>query len=99
MDLLLMQPNSSPDDTQPRFPKVVPPETGGFIDPEPPQRGGPGCFIYAMVGTFLLGLSIVIVALASFAGWTSGQRTAQTNATATQSAAIEEQLNRIPADI
>lgn len=94
-----MQPNSSPDDTQPRFPKVVPPETGGFIDPEPPQRGGPGCFIYAMVGTFLLGLSIVIVALASFAGWTSGQRTAQTNATATQSAAIEEQLNRIPADI
>ena len=98
-NLPLIQPNASPDDTQPRFPKVTLPDNGGFIDPEPPARSGSGCFVYALVGTVLLGLAVIIVALASFAGWTSGQHIAQTNATATQSAAIQEQLNRIPADV
>jgi tetratricopeptide (TPR) repeat protein len=98
-NLPLIQPNASPDDTQPRFPKVTLPDHGGFIDPEPAARSGPGCFVYALVGTVLVGLAVIIVVLASVAGWTSGQHVAQTNATATQSAAIQEQLNRIPADV
>jgi len=47
----------------------------------------------------VLGVALVIVVMAALAGWTSGQRTAQTNATSTQGAAISDQMNRIPNDL
>ncbi len=86
----------SPDDTQPRSPFKVPPQPE-LLDPEPPSRSG--CFLYGFITAALTGLSLLIIALSGFAGWTSGQRTAQANATATQGAAIADQLNRIPGDI
>ncbi|MBL8155967.1 MAG: hypothetical protein JNM70_17445 [Anaerolineae bacterium] len=86
----------SPDDTQPRLPFKVPPQPE-LLDPEPPSRSG--CFLYGFIAAALLGLALLIIALSGFAGWTSGQRTAQTNATATQGAAIADQLNRISGDI
>lgn len=90
---------SSVDDTQPRFPKVEPP----FIQPpdedEDLQAGGPGCLIWGVVGVLAAGFAVLIVVLAGAAGWTSGQRIAGDNATATQNAEIRAQLERIPDDI
>lgn len=85
----------SPDDTQPVRPEQVDHE---LFDPEPPARG-PGCFTYGLLGIAILGFMLLIIALSGFAGWTSGQRIAQVNGTATQNAAINEQLNRIAADV
>jgi tetratricopeptide (TPR) repeat protein len=47
----------------------------------------------------LMVFSLMIVALAGLAGWTTGQREAGIAATATLNAAISEQLARIPSDI
>ena len=47
----------------------------------------------------LVVVAVAIVALSGAAGWTSGQREANTNATATQNAAIDEQMAHIPGDI
>jgi len=55
--------------------------------------------MYGLLGLVILGFSGAIIALAGFAGWSTGQRIGQTNATATQSAVINEQLNRIPIDV
>jgi hypothetical protein len=44
-------------------------------------------------------LALAIVTLSAAAGWASGQRTAQMNATATQNAAINEQISRIELDV
>ncbi|MBI5667066.1 MAG: hypothetical protein HZC41_03590 [Chloroflexi bacterium] len=81
------------DDTQPRPAVTIDP----YEDDLP--AGGPGCTIWAIIGVVIVGFAVVIIALAALAGWTSGQRVAQMNATATQNAAISEQINRIPADI
>jgi hypothetical protein len=87
------------EDTQPTIPTTEPP---AFIRPEEeetPLAEGPGCATWGLLGVLVLGFALVIVLLAGLAGWTSGQRTAQTNATTTQSAAISEQLNRLPGDL
>ncbi len=85
------------DDTQPRPPIHAP-------DLEPPdvettRSGGPGCALLGCLGVAGVGLAVVIVLLAGIAGWTTGARTAQGNATATRSASINDQLARIPQDM
>ncbi len=80
------------DDTQP----VVPVRAMQYDEP---RSGGPGCLVIGLVGLVVVGFAGLIIALAGYAGWTSGQRIAQTNATATTNAVISDQLNRIPADI
>jgi tetratricopeptide (TPR) repeat protein len=93
------------EDTKPRSPFADAPPTrqGPLIQPpydeEPPRRDGPGCVLYGLVGTGGLIFALVIVALAGAAGWTSGQRSAREQATATQQARVNEQLNFIPGDI
>jgi hypothetical protein len=93
------------DDTEPRSPFKTPPHVPVVTgqppddDDDQPPRGGPGCLTWGLIGVVALGFAAFIVILAGAAGWSSGQRIAQTNATATQFAAINEQLNRIPADV
>jgi hypothetical protein len=90
------------DDTQPNRPIVLPstgapaPEQGGFADE---GERGPGCGLMGVVGLIVAAFALAIVALAGAAGWTAGQREANGLATATQNAAIREQIDRIPADI
>jgi hypothetical protein len=85
------------EDTQPTTPISEPPPE--FIRPEEDgEPSGPGCLVWALIGIVILGVSLVIVLLAALAGWTSGQRTAQANATVTQNARIDEQLSRLPGD-
>ncbi len=92
----------SVDDTQP-----VAPFQGEPLDLKPtirpdddltPQRGG-GCMLTGVIVGLLLLIAVAIVAMAAAAGWTSGQREANTNATATQNGAIAEQMARIPGEI
>lgn len=93
------------EDTKPKSPFKTPPhgQPAVFIEPptddEEPIRGGPGCFIWGIVGVFIAGIGLAIVLLAGAAGWTSGQRMAQDHANATQNAEINDQLARIPGDI
>src|SRR5690554_8146229 len=87
---------SSIDDTQPRVPVV---DVDVPEDAEEGEGGGPGCALWGVVGFFGLGLAVVIVLLSGAAGWTSGQRQAQTFATATQQAVIQDQISRIPGDV
>jgi hypothetical protein len=94
-----------PDDTQPRSPFKTPPHVPVVQIPADAQDDyespppGPGCLVWGIVGVVALGFAVFIMILAGIAGWSSGQRIAQTNATATQYAAINEQLNRIPGDV
>jgi hypothetical protein len=91
-----------PDDTQPRSPFKTPPHVPVVtMQPDEPEpiRSGPGCATWGLIGVVGVGFALFIVILAAAAGWFSGQRIAQTNATATQYAAINEQLNRIPGDV
>jgi hypothetical protein len=67
-------------------------------EPEP-RSGGPGCLVIGLVGLMVIGFAGLIIALAGFAGWSSGQRIAQGNATATTNAVISDQKNRLPGDI
>src|SRR5689334_3909653 len=80
------------DDTQPVKPVMVMPE-------DEPRAGAPGCLVWGLVGLMVIGFAGLIIALAGYAGWTSGQRIAQGNATATTSAVISDQINRLPGDI
>lgn len=84
----------SSDDTQPRSPfnKVEPPDDG-------PENNGPGCLVWGFLVLVIMGVAVLIIALSAFAGWSSGQRVAQGNGTATQSAVISDQLTRIPVDV
>ncbi len=95
---------SLPEDTKPRSPFDTPPSTRKvtLIDPmadEAAPRRGAGCLLPGVIGAGGLLIALVIVLLSGAAGWTSGQRTAQQNATATQSARVGEQLNLIPNDL
>jgi hypothetical protein len=93
------------DDTQPRSPFKTPPHVPVVQLPPDEQEdfepapGGPGCLVWGILGVIAVGFAAFIMILAGVAGWSSGQRVAQTNATATQYAAINEQLNRIPGDV
>ncbi len=80
------------DDTQPVRPVLEMPE-------DEPRSGGPGCLVIGLIGLMVIGFAGLIIALAGFAGWSSGQRIAQSNATATTNAVISDQLTRIPNDI
>jgi tetratricopeptide (TPR) repeat protein len=94
------------DDTQPHAPfqEEGDPEDENFLRP-PYNEGdnddstGPGCLVWGLVGTITLGVALAIVALAGAAGWTAGQQVADGNASATQSALIQQQLARIPTDV
>lgn len=93
------------EDTKPKSPFKTPPrgQRPVMIEPptddfEPPRRG-PGCVVWGLAAAVVVGLALAIVLLAGAAGWTSGQRIAQDNATATQNAEITDQLARIPGDI
>lgn len=94
------------DDTQPR-PPVQPPVEAGDTQPQRPVQPppaepvyqGPGCLVWSCVSIIGAGFAVLIVLLAGFAGWTTGQREAQALATATQAADIADQLNRIPAEL
>lgn len=87
---------SMDDHIQPVSLEETPPHGMPPVDGE---VGGPGCVLWGVVGVLALGFAIVIVALAGAAGWTSGQRQAQSFATATQQAEIQDQMNRIPGDV
>src|SRR5262245_10529961 len=91
------------EDTQPRPPyNPSQPDYPPQSEPIPPVEEisvGPGCLIWGVVGAVGLGFALMIVLLAGVAGWTSGQRVADTNATATRSADINDQLTRIPGDV
>ena len=80
------------DDTQPVKPILEMPD-------DKPRSGAPGCLVIGLIGLMVIGFAGLIIALAGFAGWTSGQRIAQGNATATTNAVISDQLTRIPGDI
>lgn len=74
---------------------LIPPPTEGDYRPS----GGPGCLIWAMLGLASLVFALVIVVMAGAAGWMAGLRVAQANGTATKSADIRVQLERIPTDV
>jgi tetratricopeptide (TPR) repeat protein len=77
----------------------TPPHGMPPVDVDVVESSGPGCFLWGVVGVLGLGFAVVIVALSGAAGWTSGQRQAQSFATATQQAEIQDQMNRIPGDV
>lgn len=81
------------DDTQPVRPVMVMP------DEEEPRSGTPGCLVWGLIGLMVIGFAGLIIVLAGYAGWTQGQRIAQTNATATTNAVIADQVNRLPGDL
>jgi tetratricopeptide (TPR) repeat protein len=93
------------DDTQPRradvFPpdeSALPPDESQFI-PGDDDSSGPGCLAWGVVGVFSLGLALVVVLLATFAGWNDGLRTAHSHATETRTADRETQCRLLPTDI
>lgn len=98
-----MEPNYTLEDTQPRPALALPHEESPkpFIRPDEdePAAGGPGCAVWGCVGVGGVALAVFIVLLAGFAGWTSGKRQADVNATATRGAEIGQQLERVPADL
>lgn len=66
-------------------------------DEEAPRRSG--CLMNGLVIALVVIVALAIVGLSAAAGWTSGQRVANTNATATQSFYVNEQLQHIPSDL
>ncbi|MBE2269408.1 MAG: hypothetical protein IAE80_14330 [Anaerolinea sp.] len=90
----------SMEDTQPRSPfqdKPLKPT----IKPEgdAPAPGGTGCGMIGLIGVVLLVFGVLIVVLAGAAGWTTGQREAQTLIASTRQASVQEQVQRIPGDV
>jgi tetratricopeptide (TPR) repeat protein len=85
---------ASLDDTQSRSPFIKPPRTR-----EPQESSGPGCAMWGAIGGMGLLLALAIVGLAAAAGWTSGLRIAQGNATATYEADIDAQIRQISTDV
>ena len=66
-------------------------------DEESSRRGG--CLMNGLVVVVIVLVALTIVGLSAAAGWTSGQRIANTNATATQNFYVNEQLQHIPSDL
>lgn len=89
-----------PDDTQPRSPFKDQPiqQPGSFLPPEP-EITGPGCGIWVAVSVMAILFALAIVGLSAAAGWTSGVRVAQNNATATHQADVDAQINFIQTDV
>lgn len=77
--------------TEPKMPTVtITPD-----DDEAEQEGGVGCFLWGAIIGFTVLIALAIVILAGTAGWTEGQRIAANNATATQSAEINTQVQLV----
>lgn len=70
-----------------------------YDDPEDAGPGGPGCLIWGLMLGFTLLFGVFLVALAALFGWTDGLQVAQGNATATRSADIAVQCERIGVDM
>jgi tetratricopeptide (TPR) repeat protein len=88
---------TSLDDTQPKSP-FRQQTTGAFISPEP-EASSSGCALWGVIAAFGVLLALAIVGLAAAAGWTSGVRIAQGNATATHQADIDAQILQISTDV
>lgn len=91
-------------DTQPKSPfRDQPPQMPGMIPPpgEDDYRssGGPGCFVWGLLGLISIVFALVIVLMAGGAGWTAGLRIAQNLISSTKNAEISVQLERIPTDV
>lgn len=67
----------------------------------PDDNGGanPGCMMWGGIGALILIFSLAIVGLAGAAGYTTGVRDAEDQATETQNAVINEQVARFPNDV
>jgi hypothetical protein len=87
----------SSDETQPKSP-FRQQQDAPFVEPEP-QDTGPGCLIWGIVGGICLVIALAIVGLAGAAGWTTGQRVAHIDTTATQDGVINNQVNKIATEI
>jgi tetratricopeptide (TPR) repeat protein len=96
------------DDTQPVRP-VRPPAgdaeayDGSLLDPDDElleeEGRGVGCGISVLLLGIIGVFALVIVGLSATAGWTSGQRLASTNATATSATDLQHQVDLVSADI
>jgi len=96
------------DDTQPKPPRPIqpPPNWGGQVPYSAPpsqkqedESGGPGCFVWGLMGIFSLIVAVIVVFMAGFAGWSQGLEVAQANATATIGSEIQTQCDLIPAAV
>lgn len=88
------------DDTQPRSPlKDIPLKPTISVDDVEDAPPSSGCGMYALISVVLVVFAVAIVALAGAAGWTSGQREAETLVRSTRDAAIRDQVDRIPGDV
>lgn len=91
--------NSPSDDTQPRSPFHNPAPLQPTVSPEGGEMRGPGCLVWSIAGGSVLIFGVVIVILASLAGWNSGLRVARSNATATRDFDVQVQCDHLPGDI
>lgn len=96
------------DDTQPVRPVRLPtgdvaPYEGPLLDPDDELLEDEGRGVGCGMSVLLLGIiglfALVIVGLSATAGWTSGQRLASTNATATSVTDLQHQVDLVSADI
>ncbi len=100
------------DDTQPRSPfkdrqpvqqpQSQPPQQSTFMPPPTQpreERRGPGCLVWGILTATILSFGLLIVVLAATAGWTSGQRVADSNSTATVVGKIAEQMALVGTDV
>jgi tetratricopeptide (TPR) repeat protein len=99
------------DDTQPVRPvrppvgrvEPVDPYEGPLLDPDEESFEDEGHGVGCGISVLLLGIigvfALVIVGLSATAGWTSGQRLASVNATATSVTDLKHQIDLVSADI
>lgn len=96
------------DDTQPVRPVrpsagTVTPYEGPLLDPDgetfEDESRGVGCSMSVLLFGIIGAFALVIVGLSATAGWTSGQRFASVNATATSAADLQHQIELVSADI
>ncbi len=91
----------SPDETQerPAFRNRPAPSTKVATQEIRIHEEGPGCTVWALVGSMVVIFALIVLVLAVLAGWTSGQQTAQVNATGTQSYLNAEQCAQLEGEV
>jgi hypothetical protein len=88
------------DDTQPRSPfEGDPINLQPTIRPDDEGGRSGSCLLNVVIGGMVLLVAVAIVALSAAAGWTYGQREANTHSIATQNAAVGDQVQRIQSDV